>query len=345
MAGVVALDIGRRGLRGVQVDGAYSNRPKITRFGAVGVTEGTVFDGEITDERRGAAAIKQLWKSAGFTTNKVAFGIGNRKVVVREMTLPAMPAAQRKSALRFAVEGHIPIDLDDSILDFLPLRAVTEHNEPRHEGLLVATARASLESTVNAIEKAGRSIDAVDFSGFSLLRTLSNANSGTQAIINIGAASTTVVIATGSMPEFVRMVPSGGDDVTHAIERALSIPFAEAEIDKINRGLQGGATSAHDIEAETVLRENVAALIDSIRNTLNFYAGAHPERPIAQVLLTGGGSRLMGLAPVLTRALGVPTVHGDPLAAFSVSSKVRASGVENWALELAAPLGVTVGEK
>ncbi|WP_460801901.1 type IV pilus assembly protein PilM [Microbacterium sp. GXF6406] len=345
MAGVVALDLSRRGLRGVQIDGAYTNRPKITKFGAVNVADGVIADGEIIDERRGAAAIKELWKSAGFSTNKVALGISNRKVVVRELTLPAMPTSQRKAGLRFAVEGQVPIDLDDSILDFLPLRQSSEGGEAQHEGLLVATSRSSLEITVNAIEKGGGYIDAVDFAGFSLLRTLTSPNSGTQALINIGASSTTVVIATGSMPEFVRMVPSGGDDVTRSIERALGISFAEAEQDKITRGLQGGATSARDIEAETVLRENVAALIDSIRNTLKFYNNAHPNKPIGNVVLTGGGSRLTGLAPVLTRALGLPTGYGDPLEAFSVSNKVRASGVDRWALELAAPLGVAVGEK
>lgn len=342
MAGVVALDLSRRGLRAVQVDGAYSDRPKISKFAAVNVPDGTIFDGEIVDERRGAAAIKELWKSAGFTTNKVAFGISNRKTVVREVTLPEMPAGSRKAALRFAVEGQVPVDLDDSVLDFLPLRSA---GEGKQEGLLVASSRSSLETTVNTLEKAGRYIDAVDFSGFALLRALTDGRSGTQAIINIGASSTTVVIATGAMPEFVRMVPSGGDDVTRSIERALGVSFLEAEHDKIGRGLQGGATSARDIEAETVLRENVAALIDSIRNTLKFYSNAHPTRPIGNVVLTGGGSRLTGLAPVLTRALGVPTAYGDPLAAFSVSSKVRAAGVERWALELAAPLGVTVGDK
>ncbi|MGY1550219.1 type IV pilus assembly protein PilM [Microbacterium sp. A588] len=345
MAGVVALDLSRRGLRGVQVDAPYSERPKLSKFAAVTVPEGTIFDGEIIDERRGVAAIKDLWKAGGFTTNKVVFGISNRKVVVREVVLPDIAGARRKAALRFAVEGQVPIDLDDAILDFLPLRSVTDNHDQKQEGLLVATARSSLEATVNSIEKAGRYVDAIDFSGFALLRTLADARSGTQAIINVGAASTTVVISNGAMPEFVRMVPSGGDDVTRSIERALGISFAEAEQDKISRGLQGGAATARDIEAETVLRETVAALIDSIRNTLKFYSNAHPTKPISNVVLTGGGSRLTGLAPVLTRALGVPTSYGDPLESFSVSRKLRASGLERWALELAAPLGVTVGGK
>lgn len=345
MSGVVALDLSTRGLRGVQVDAPYSARPKITKFGAVDVPEGTIFDGEIINERQGIAAIKDLWKSAGFTTDKVVFSIGNRKVVVREVVLPEMAGSRRKAALRFAVEGQVPIDLDDAILDFLPLRSVAGKGEAKQEGLLVATARSSLESTVMAIEKAGRYVDAIDFAGFSLLRTLAAPRSGTQALINVGAASTVVVISTGAMPEFVRIVPSGGDDVSKAIERALGIPFTDAEQDKIARGLQGGATTERDMEAETVLRENVASLIDSIRNTLNFYGNAHPDKPVANVVLTGGGSRLTGLAPVLTRALGVPTAYGEPLESFSVSNKLRSAGLDRWALELAAPLGVTVGEK
>lgn len=342
MAAVVALDLSRRTLRGVQIDAPYTARPKITRFAAVDLPEGTVFDGEIVDERRGIAALRELWKVGGFTTKKVALALGNRKVVVREVALPEL--AGNRAALRFAVEGLVPIDLDDAVLDFLPLRPAAD-GSAKQEGLLVATARSSLEATVNVIERSGRFVDAIDFAGFSVLRILPGIPGSAQVIINVGAASTTVVIANGTTPEFVRMVPSGGDDITRSIERALGIDFAEAENDKISRGLQGGAATARDIEAETVLRENVAALIDSIRNTLNFYVGAHPDTPVSRVLLTGGGSRLIGLAPVLSRALGVPTEHADPLAAFALGRGVREAGVERWALELAASMGATVGER
>ncbi|MFS0867150.1 type IV pilus assembly protein PilM [Microbacterium sp. 179-B 1A2 NHS] len=345
MAGVVALDLSRGGIRGVQVESPYSAHPKITRFAAVEVPEGTIFDGEIIDQRRGMAAIKQLWRAGGFTTKKVAFGVSNRKVVVREVTLPVLSGPRRKAGLRFAVEGQVPIDLDDAILDFLPLRDIAEHGEVHQEGLLVATVRSGLESTVNAIERSGRFVDAIDFSGFSLLRLLPGPQRGTQAIVNVGASTTTVVISANAIPHFVRIVPSGGDDVTRSIERAIGVSFGEAEQDKILRGLQGGAVEPRDVEAETVLRENVAGLIDNIRNTLAYWANAHPDAPVSSVVLTGGGSKLSGLAAVLGRALGVPTSYGDPLAGFAVSDKLRHAGIEHWALELAAPLGVTVGPK
>lgn len=345
MAGVVALDLSRRGLRAVQVDAPYSARPTLTRFAAVEVPEGTIFDGEILDQRRAVSAIKELWKLGGFTTKKVVFGVSNRKVVVREVTLPVLSGPRRKTSLRFAVEGQVPIDLDDAILDFLPLRNLETPSGVQQEGLLVATVRSSLEATVNAIERSGREIDAIDFAGFSLLRVLPGTQNVTQAIINIGASCTTVVISTAGTPRFVRIVATGGDDITRSIERALGVGFAEAEKDKIARGLQGGASTPRDIDAETVLRENVAGLIDSIRNTFSFWSNAHPEAPVGSVVLTGGGSRLGGLTLVLSRALGVPTVYGDPFAPFAVSPRLRDSGIEQWALELAAPLGLALGAK
>ncbi len=345
MAAVVALDLSRSGLRGVQIESPYTARPTISRFAALAIEDGTVFDGEIVDQRRAIAALKELWKRGGFTTKKVVFGVSNRKVVVREVTLPPLTGPRRKTSLRFAVEGQVPIDLDDAILDFLPLRNVETPSGMQQEGLLVATVRSSLESTVNAIERSGRAIDAVDFSGFSLLRLMPGSARGTQAIVNIGASSTTVVISTAGTPQFVRIVASGGDDVTRSIERALGVSFAEAEKDKITRGLQGGASTPRDIDAETVLRENVAGLIDSIRNTFAFWANAHPDAPVSNVVLTGGGSRLGGLTLVLSRALDVPTIYGNPFAPFEVSPKLRDSGIDQWALELAAPLGLAIGAK
>jgi len=345
MAAVVAIDLSRGGLRGVQVDSPYTSRPKISRFASVEVPDGTVFDGEILDQRRGADALNRLWKAGKFTTKKVVFGISNRKIVVREVTLPKPNGPRRKSALRFAVEGQVPIDLDDAILDFLPLREVSIKGEPYEEGLLVATVRSSLESTVNAVERSGRYVDAIDFSGFALRRLLPAPQRGAQAIINVGASTTTVVISTGTTPQFARIVASGGDDATRSIERALGISFAEAESDKKERGLRGGAVAARDVEAEAVLRESAASLIDSIRNTLNFWGHAHPEHPVSSAVLTGGGSRLNGLAAVLTRALGVAVEYGDTMSAFTVGRAVRGADLDRWALELAAPLGVTIGAR
>ncbi|MFT3798741.1 pilus assembly protein PilM [Microbacterium sp.] len=152
-------------------------------------------------------------------------------------------------------------------------------------------------------------------------------------------------MATGGTPEFVRLVPSGGDDISRTLERSLGISFHEAEQDKVRRGLQGGATTPREVDAEHLVRENVAGLIESIRNTLNFYANAHPGQHISSVVLAGGGSRLAGLGAVLSRALGIATTHVDPLDTFTVRRKQHAAGVEKLALELAAPLGVTVGGK
>ncbi|WP_454137409.1 type IV pilus assembly protein PilM [Microbacterium paulum] len=345
MAAVVALDLSRRGIRGVQIDAPYTATPKISRYGAVAVPDGTIFDGEIIDERKAIVAIKELWKSAKFTTKRVTLGIGNRKVVVREVTLPTLSKAQRRTSLRYAVEGQVPIDLDDAILDFVPLRSAGDERDHRQEGLLVATSKGSLTATVTAVEKSGRHVDAVDFAGFALMRVLPGGPAATRALINIGASSTTVVIATGPVPEFVRIVPNGGDDISRTMGRALGVSFADAEKDKLRRGLQGGAQTPQDLGAENIIRENIASLIDSIRNTLNFFAGAHPDKPVGSILLTGGGSRIAGLAPVFNRALGIPTSFGDPLASFSVSRKLRGSDLERWALELAAPLGVAVGSK
>lgn len=345
MTGVVVLDLTRHGVRGVEVEGAYTAQPKLKRFGMVPVADGVIADGEILDERRGSAALSELWRSAGFRSKKVAIGISNRKVVVREMTLRPVPKAQRRAALRFAAEGQLPIDLDDAILDFVPIRDVVVDGEARQDGMLVATARGSLETTALSIEKSGRLIDAVDFSGFALMRALSSSAGETRAIINIGGSSTTVVISTGRTPEFVRIVPGGGDDITRSIERSLGVSSAEAEAAKRARGLQGGATSAAEQEVEHTIRENVAGVIDSLRSTLSFYADSHPDRPVRSIALTGGGARLTGLVPVFTRALGLPTAFGDPLATFSLPRGSRGTELERWALELAAPLGVVVGGK
>jgi type IV pilus assembly protein PilM len=350
VANVVAIELRRSGVRAIEVSQAHTVAPRIQRYAEIPLPEDAVFDGEVQHPAEVVAALKQLWRRARFSTRQVVLGIGSRKVLVRETTLPLMPGGRSPEALAFQAQDIVSAPLDETMLDFLPLRddtvedAETGYASAGQEGLLVAAPKESILGTAAAFTKAGLTITGVDLTALALGRALAvPPRPGTSAVINIGANTTLVVILTDGAPQFVRVIPSGGDDITRTLAQLQDLAFAKAEALKIRLGLYAVQGDQQEIEAENAIRENVAALLGNVQNTIGYYTSKYPGRRIDRVVLSGGGSRLGGLASVLQEAQGVPVEYADPFGAFTFSDRVDQAEMRAIGPELTAVLGLTIG--
>ncbi len=111
MAGtrVIGLDIGATAVRAAELEigpGGPTGKtpPMLHRVGQIALPPGVVRDGEVTDAEVVAEALKRLWATEKFSTKDVVIGVGNQRVVVRELAVPWMPAAQIKASLPYQVQ-------------------------------------------------------------------------------------------------------------------------------------------------------------------------------------------------------------------------------------------------
>ena len=81
-------------------------------------------------------------------------------------------------------------------------------------GLLVAAPKEPVIAAVHAIERAGLHVARVDVASLALLRAVSRLDGQVEAIVDIGAQATTVVVHVDGEPLIVRTVPRGGADIT-----------------------------------------------------------------------------------------------------------------------------------
>jgi type IV pilus assembly protein PilM len=160
----------------------------------------------------------------------------------------------------------------------------------------------------------------------------------TEALIDIGARVTNVVVHSAGSPRFVRILLMGGQDITDAVADRLGISVAEAEALKQTAAHTG---SSEDLAAvNKALTATAQEFVDEIRNSLDYYAASTPGVPLERILLSGGGSRLDGLAERLSAATRLPVVAGDPLA----SLKIGRTGLDDDQLAFVRPLAaVPVG--
>jgi type IV pilus assembly protein PilM len=350
----VGLDIGTSGVRAAEL--TFGKGPAtLQRFGQVALPQGAVRDGEVLDPQLVADAIKHLWATAKFSTKNVVLGVANQKVIVRQVDLPWMPADELRKSLPLQVQDFLPIPIEQAILDYFPISEVTAEGGNRLlRVLVVAASRDMVLSALDAVKRAGLKATQVDLTPFAVLRALGRVDeiggapgsqSGTEALIDIGAKVTNIVIHENGAPRFVRILLMGGDNVTEAVSERLGVPFDQAVAVKQQVGMspvRGEIVGDHP--AARVIEASAGSFVEEVRGSLDYYLAQPASLPIQRIVLSGGGARLAGLGPRLAAATRLPVVPGVASAALKIGktglSDEQLSYVEP---QIAVPVGLALG--
>jgi type IV pilus assembly protein PilM len=344
----VGLDIGTFAVRAAELS-IGGDRPTLLRFGQVTLPPGAMQDGEIVDTDAVGAAIRRLWSEAGFRAKRVAIGVANQRVIVRQADLPAMTDEDMRSALQFEAQELIPIPLEEAILDFQVLEEMAgPEGEPMLRLLLAAAQRDMVRTHLAALERGGLGVTTVDLVPFALIRalTVGRAENTTpnhaEAIVDIGAGVTNVVVHEDGIPRFVRILLVGGDDVTEAIANELNVDIDLAE--DLKRRADEGSADDLVARAGAIVVRRLGPLVEEIRGSLDFYLAQGDAVPVARVLVTGGGVRTPGLMERLRQSLSSDVELANPLQDLHLG-KVGLTDEQLREAEslLAVPVGLALG--
>ena len=342
---IVGLDISAGSIRAVELSDATSSRPTLLRHHQIALPEGAVRRGEVVEPRTVATAIKQLWSAAGFTTKDVVLGIGNHRVLARDLTVPKASLRRIRESLRFQVQDMLPFPAEDALLDFYPISEGMSETGPVVSGLLVAALKGAVLGNVAAVQLAGLNPVDVDLIPFALSRLLLRGATapGTTAVIDVGGTTTTVIVSSNGAPQFVRIIPTGGDDLTQGLADALNLTNEQAEMLKRSYGMTAVDGVAPNPEATKVIFTVTQELITSLRNTLSYYAGTRPDDGVTTIILTGEGAKLHGFEEALAEFTRINVTVANPLGAIGVAKRLDRTTLENQQSSLAVALGLALG--
>jgi len=343
--GIVGVDIGSTTIRAVEVLDATSAKPSVARYHEVQLPEGAAASGEVIELNTVASALRTLWSEGGFKSRDVVLGMGNQRVLARDLTMPKMSISQIREALPFQVQDLLLVPVADAILDFYPVSEGVSENGPVVNGLLVAAVKQAVLANVKAVELAGLNPAGVDLIPFSLARVhLRGGNAkGTTALIDVGSTTTSVIIATNGIPQFVRIIPAGGNDITRALATRLEVTQNQAE--QIKRGLglsAAGVAPEHRVALEAIF-ESANQLLTSLRNTLSYFVNARQQEGIGRIVLSGGGSRLRGFDAALGEITKLHVTTARGFGEINVNKSAVKSNIQDESMSVA--LGLALGSR
>jgi type IV pilus assembly protein PilM len=134
----------------------------------------------------------------------------------------------------------------------------------------------------------------------------------------------------------------GGGDVTEAVAERMGVPIEHAESVKQSMGLNSAAAEGHP--ATRVIETTASTFVDEVRGSLDYYMAQSGAGRIRRVLVTGGGSRLEGLAERLSSATRLPVEYGTPMSTLRIGKTGLSSEQLGFVEPLVAvPVGLAMG--
>jgi len=204
------------------------------------------------------------------------------------------------------------------VLDFDPLDEFEQEGRRMIRVLLVAAQKAMVNALVQAAQAAHLEPVGLDLTPFALIRAVGEPDggpvlgeTGEEAVIDVGAEITSICVHEHTVPRFVRILPSGGNDITTAVARGLGVADDVAERLKRGEAVEG-APSVED--ARRAAGARAVSFVDEIRSSLEFYAAQSPGAKVARLTLTGGGSKLAGLIELFGQRMAAPVDRGHPFS-------------------------------
>lgn len=300
---LVSLRTGRRGL-------------SLENFGVAPVPAGAIAAGAVVDADAVIGALRGLTARIGLRGKDVALAVSGNGVIIKRISVPQLePAAFAQQIEWEARQLVAPPTRDDVLIDHTRLRQNPMTGEV--EVLLVAAKKDLVQQLLRVVGDAGLRPVVVDATAFALQNCVEAGQGFTSgetfAVVNVGAAASTISIIAEGMPAYGRDISSGGNLYSEAL-RGLGMSAEQAEQCK------RGAVAA-DEAAQQRLVQVSEAIAAEIQRSLDFFRGAVAEEPLSRIVLTGGSAP----APALRQALGqrarVPVTVLDPFARVQVDSR------------------------
>ncbi len=310
---VVGLDIEPGQIAAAEVKVNHGIR--IERAAAVALPPGLINDGEVVDIEALGDALKSLFAEHKLG-KQVRVGMADQRVVVRTLDLPPLKDAKElAAAVRFQAQEHIPMPLEQAVLDFQHVGMVDTPEGERARVVVVAARRESIDRLVAVVRRAGLRLEGIDLSAFAMIRALKRGDASPVLYLNV-AGLTNLAIAEGDSCLFTRVVASGLETMVAQLaeRRELTLEHARQWLTHVGleaaiEDIDGDPAVVH--EARQVLHDGVRRVADEVRHSLDFFHSQEVGGPtVGRAILTGPTLAIEGFVEEFGTALGLPVEAG-----------------------------------
>lgn len=358
MAEIIGIDIGSHSIKLVGLK-MTSKGPLLTHAGIKKIPYGR----ETEDLNFVSETIKSLYKEIGLKPGKVRLTVSGSGVNIRRITtIPSMPKAELKEAIRWEIKGYLPFPVESAKIVFHILDKFVEDNVKKLDLIVVACPDHLIDRTLSIAEGAGLQPTHLDVCPFALWNALlafyQPKKEKVVALLDLGADKTGIHLFKDGILQFSREITPAGADITRAIMEGIvskeepNILYERAE--KIKQKMEifsKDSSERLDDEPASLLKISILVrpvlerLAAELGRSLDYYRNQFQEERIDQLLLTGGCANLTDIKSYLSDELRIPAEQFIPFRKILLDSDPQvAQGLDQMSSLFTVAIGVALPE-
>lgn len=272
---------------------------------------------QVADQIR--AMIRKVGKSKGTPV----YALPTSAAIMRKIFLPAnMGDEEMEGNVELELSNSLPFPIDQVYFDYLL------DDEVNDEGLLgvqtIAVRRQPVDLRVDTLQSirknyADPQVDIDCYAYFRIIEKMAHLSPEDGVfLLDVGYKNTRVYAYNSAGIVFNRELQIGGNSVTEAMSETYSMPYEEAETQKLSGNFNPDFF-------DLILQPHLSAFIEQIKLAKDFFdASVKGAVNINQLFLTGGGALLPGFVEGIGNNLGNLTLLPiGMIGPFKVASKVN----------------------
>jgi len=315
----LSVDIGTVAIKVAEI-GVREGKPSIINYGIIespdylervnGVIQTSslsIADGDA------ARMLKAVVAQMGTKTKGVVATIPSFAVFTSSLDLPVMNAEEAAQAIPWQARSLVPLPVSEITIDWIPIEQFEDQSGTKMQKIfMVAIPNEQINIHRSIYQKAGLHLKMLEVEGISLARALTREIKEDVLILDIGALTTTIAIASQGVLKYLNHTDYGSNALTQSLAKGLGISVKRAEALKKQRGL-AGMTGEYGLS--TIMMPFIDVILnEASKSKIIFEKGGGK---ISKIILSGGGGCMNGFVNYTQTQLGISTEKANPWSAVS----------------------------
>src|SRR3989339_1674507 len=269
-----------------------------------------------------AQAVTDILRESNVTTNKCGISIPMGSSLVSFNKLPKVEYKELAQMISLEARKYIPVPISEVSLDYLviprneSIASEYQNREKKPEEktvdvLLVVIHNDAMERNKEITRLAKLETAFSEIEIFGSMRSVLEADTAPQMIIDFGSGSTKIYIVERGILRTSHLISRGSQDITLAISKSLGVSVVEAEKMKRERGLF--KTEGEEMHINEITSLTLDYIFSEISRVILNYQ-KNTGRNIGKIFLTGGGSLLKGFKEKAGTSFNSPVMMADPFS-------------------------------
>lgn len=301
----VGIDIGTSAIKIVELS-KKGERKKLENYGEVktqvlsqGAFRTKSENTPLLSTQSISKAILAILKETKIQSKIVTFSIPDFSTFFTTFDLPIMKEQELSQAIYFEARNHIPLPLEDVVLDWtVTEKKHQDKKDSKNQILLVAVPKRVITQYQEVAKNCNLQLIALEAEVFGLIRSLLKPESDLAILFDMGAQTTTCSIVEKRVLKVSYTIDIAANHLLLALSQALEIDFSTAE-DFLKKY---GIIQTGERNLAPILLPKISLIVQEIKRIFAEH-NLTEKSQLSSVILSGGMANLAGLKDYLTNEL------------------------------------------